>query len=78
MKNINKNWLKGSNENYTIEELKRIKSEIINCSNTYKNVFNGAPFYESWSLEKSLDEINSYIKDNALILTSKYGKEIIF
>ena len=77
MKDLNKNWLKDRAEDYTIEELKRIKSEIINCSNTYKNVFNGAPFYESWSLEKSLDEINSYIKDNALILTSKYGKEII-
>lgn len=77
MKNINKNWLKDKVDNYTIEELKRIKSEIINCSNTYKNVFNGAPFYESWSLESALEEINSYIEDNALILTSKYKEQII-
>ena len=77
MKNINKNWLKERAEDYTIEELKRIKSEIINCSNTYKDVFNGAPFYEIWSLESALDEINSYIEDNALILTSKYREQII-
>ena len=77
MKDLNKSWLKDRVDNYTTEELKRIKSEIINCCNTYRNVFNGAPFYENWSLESSLDEINSYIKDNALILTSKYGKEII-
>lgn len=77
MKNINKNWLKDKVDDYTIEELKRIKSEIINCSNTYKDVFNGAPFYESWSLESALDEINSYIEDNALILTSKYREQII-
>ena len=77
MKNINKNWLEDKTNDYTIEELKRIKSEIINCSNTYKNVFNGAPFYESWSLERALNEINSYIEDNALILASKYKEQII-
>ena len=77
MKDLNKNWLKDKVDDYTIEELERIKSEIINCSNTYKNVFNGAPFYESWSLESAFDEINSYIEDNALILTSKYRKQII-
>ena len=77
MKNLNKNWLKDKVDDYTIEELERIKCEIINCSNTYKNVFNGAPFYESWSLESALEEINSYIEDNALILTSKFREQII-
>lgn len=77
MKNLNKNWLKDKVDDYTIEELERIKSEIINCSNTYKNVFNGAPFYESWSLESALAEISSYIEDNALILTSKFREQII-
>lgn len=77
MKSLNKNWLKDNVDDYTIEELERIKSEIINCSNTYKNVFNSAPFYESWSLGSALDEINSYIEDNALILTSKYREQII-
>ena len=77
MENINKNWLKENKENYTIEELKRMKSEIIKCSNTYKDVFNGAPFYESWNLKSAKEEINSYLKENALILTSKYGSQII-
>lgn len=77
MKNLNENWLKDKVDDYTIEELERIKGEIINCSNTYKNVFNGAPFYESWSLESALEEINSYIEDNALILTSKFREQII-
>lgn len=77
MKNTNKNWLKGNINDYKIEELKRIRSEIINCSNTYKDVFNGAPFYESWDLESALDEITSYIDDKALILTSKYKERII-
>lgn len=77
MKNLDKSWLKYKADDYTIEELERIKSEIINCSNTYKNVFNGAPFYESWSLESALEEINSYIEDTAIILTSKYMRQII-
>lgn len=77
MENINKNWLKDKVDDYTIEELKRIKSEIINCSNTYKAVFNGAPFYESWNLESAFGEINSYIEDEALILISKYKNKII-
>lgn len=77
MKNLNKNWLKSKVDDYTVEELKRIKSEIINCSNTYKDVFNGAPFYESWSLDSALEEINAYIEDNAIILTSKYGSQTI-
>ena len=54
MKNINENWLKSKVDDYTIEELKRIKSEIINCSNTYKDVFNGPPFYENWDFHSAL------------------------
>ena len=77
MKNINENWLKDDRKNYKINELKKLKSEIINCSNTYKDVFNGAPFYENWDLDSALQEITAYIEDNALILTSKYKEEII-
>lgn len=39
MKKLNKNRLKDKVDDYTIKELERIKSKIINCSNTYKNVF---------------------------------------
>ena len=77
MKKLNENWLKDKDDNYTIGELKRIKREIINCSNTYKNVFNGPPFYESWSQDSAIEEMNSYIRENALILISKYKKQII-
>ena len=77
MKNINKNWLKDNKNNYKIEELKRIKSDIINCSNAYKNVFNSVSFYENQNLISALQEINSYIEDNALILNSKYKEQII-
>lgn len=77
MENINKTWLKDDQTNYKIEQLKRIRNEIINCSDTYKNVFNGAPFYENWNLNSALEEITSYINDDALILTSKYKEQII-
>ena len=77
MESLNKKWLKENGDDYTVEELKRIKSEIIGCSNAYKDVFNGPPFYESWSLDSALEEINSYIGDDALILTSKYRDQII-
>ena len=77
MKNINENWLKVKDKDYTVEELKKIKEEIINCSNTYKDVFNGPPFYESWSLDSALEEIEAYIEDKALILTSKYRNRLI-
>ena len=77
MKNININWLKDDKRKYTIEKLKNIKDEIINCSNTYKNVFNGEPFYEDWSLDSSLEVISSYLDDNAFILTTKFIDDII-
>lgn len=77
MENIEKNWIKDDISNYKITELKRIKKEIIKCSEAYKDVFNGAPFYENWDLESALQEIETYIKDNALILTSKYQDQII-
>lgn len=39
MKNLDKNWLKDNVDDYTIENLERIKNEIINFINTYKSVF---------------------------------------
>jgi hypothetical protein len=78
MKNIYENWLKKDiQKECAIEELKRIKEEIIKCSEAYKNVFNGAPFYESWDLESAKKEIMGYLNDQALILSSKYKDTII-
>ena len=77
MKNINKIWLNDNTNNYKIEQLKKIKEEIFKCSETYKNVFNGDPFYEDWSQERALGVIKSYVDDEALILVPKYNDEII-
>ena len=77
MKSINENWLKDDIKNKCkIEELKGIKN-IIECSGVYKSVFNGPPFYEDWNLESSMEVINSYIKDKAIVLSFKYEKEIV-
>ena len=78
MKNINENWLKKELENIvTIEELKQIKKEILNCSDAYMNVFNGAPFYEDWNLKSSEKVILDYIKNRNIILCSKDSEKII-
>ncbi len=77
MENINKKWLKKDIDDYTVEELKRIRSEVINCSNAYKDVFNGPPFYERWDLESALEEISGYLENSALVLISKYKEQII-
>ena len=77
MEDINKKWLKENVKDCKIDELKKIRSEIINCSNAYKDVFNGEPFYESWDLDSALEEITSYIDDNALILTAELKSQII-
>lgn len=78
MRNINEIWLKKEiNNNYKIDKLKEIKEEIINVSEAYKNVFNGEPFYEDWTLESSIEVITKYIKEKSLILSFKYYNEII-
>ena len=71
MKDINKSWLKDSSNEVTIEELKKLKEEIIKCSETYRDVFNGPPFYEDWTLESALDEIEGYMYGPNTILVSK-------
>ena len=78
MKDINKIWLKDNiQKECTISELKKKREEVIKCSETYKNVFNGAPFYENWDLDSAKEVIDDYINDNATILTSNYLNQII-
>ena len=78
MKDINKIWLKEDiKKECLIKELKRLKEEIIKCSETYKNVFNGSPFYENWDLESSMEVINDYLNDKATILVSEYLNKMI-
>lgn len=78
MKNINEKWIKERMEKEcTIEKLKRIREEILNCSIAYRDVFNGSPFYESWDIKSAKEEILNYIKENATILVPKYREQII-
>lgn len=77
MQNLDRKWIKDDSIEYRIEELKRVRGEIIKCGQAYKNVFNGAPFYESWTLKSALEEIVSYIESDALILTSKYMNDVV-
>lgn len=78
MKDINKIWLNDDiQKECIIEELKKKREEIIKCSETYKNVFNGSPFYENWDLDSAKEVIDDYIDDNATILTSNYLNQII-
>ena len=78
MKNIKENWLKERvRKECQIEELKKLREEILKCSNAYRDVFNGAPFFESWDTESALAEINSYIDDKATILVPKFSDQIV-
>lgn len=78
MKNINEKWLKESIKNdCVVEELKKIKKEIIEYSEIYKDVFNGSPFYEDWTLDSSMEVIESYIKEKSIMLSLKYKKNIV-
>lgn len=71
MKDINKSWLKDNSNEITIEELKNLKEEIIACSETYRDVFNGPPFYEDWTLESAQDEVQGYMWGLNKVLVSK-------
>lgn len=77
MKDINKTWLKQNNSDFKIKELELTNKELLNISNTYKDVFNGPPFYENWDLESAYNVIKEYIEQNALILVFKYKERTI-
>ena len=78
MRNINESWMKDEiQKKCKIEKLKRIKEDILKCGEAYRNVFNGAPFYESWDLASSTKEIIDYMNSNALILSSKYNETMV-
>lgn len=78
MKDINKIWLKNDiQKECIVEELKKKREYIIGCSETYKRVFNGPPFYEDWDLDRAKKVIDNYIDDNATILVSNYLNQII-
>lgn len=75
-KNINISWINQNIQNECFVK-KLEKSKIIKCSKAYQAIFNGAPFYESWTLESAINQIESYIKEQALILVPEYKDQII-
>ena len=78
MIDIRKNLIKETmKRDCKIEELKKIREEILKCSNAYRDVFNGTPFFESWTTDSAKEEIEGYINASATILVPKYKQEII-
>ena len=75
MKNLNENWIKENLKNEC--KIEKLNGEIIKCSKTYRDVFNGEPFYEDWTINSACDVIKSYCNDETLILISKYYDDII-
>lgn len=75
---MNNSWLNERiKEECKIKELEREEKEIVMCSEAYRDIFNGAPFYEDWTIASALEEINGYMKDNAIILTPILKEQII-
>lgn len=78
MRNLNENWVnKRIQREVMIRELESTKRDIIGCSDAYKKIFNGAPFYESWTLDSAKEVILEYVSDEALILVPEYRNKIV-
>lgn len=78
MRNLNENWMnKRIQREVMIRELENAKKDIIGCSDAYKKIFNGAPFYESWTLDSAKEVILEYVSDEALILVPEYRDKIV-
>lgn len=71
-------WL--SKELESICDIKKIEEFMMGvdkCSNAYKDVFTGAPFYEAWTEQSAKEMITKYINEDALILGSQINNNII-
>ena len=77
VENIDKSWLKEDSRKCKIEELKRLKRDITDCSAAYMDIFNGAPFFESWDLDSALKVVKSYVDEDAIMLSAKCREQII-
>ena len=71
------NCLMEKKKKLEVLKLKLKEKEIVDFSKAYRDVFNGAPFYEDWTLSRAFDVIKDYIDDGAFILASKYMNRII-
>ncbi len=78
MRDISSCWMdKDIQYKYIIEKLKRTKNDILEFGEAYAEIFNGAPFYESWDIKSARKVLLSYLDDDALVLSSRYKEKII-
>lgn len=78
MKQLEVNWMQESlKENCKIKELGTRGERIRSCALAYRQVFNGPPFYENWTEEEAISQVQSYVDENASILVSDYQEAIV-
>lgn len=78
MRNLNENWMKESiQKDIFIRLLEETKRDIIGCSDAYMKIFNGSPFYESWTIESAKDVIVECIVNGAIILVPEVREKIV-
>ena len=75
MMEMNQLWLKKEvRDKCNIAKLQEEKNRL--CE-TYRDVFNGAPFYENWDFESAEKVIDSYMSDGATILVANYLNKLV-
>lgn len=72
--NINVNWMRENMANRC--QIKK-DYDLEKSSSCYKEVFNGAPFYEEWTLETAKDVLKEYKENNANIWIPVLDEEAI-
>lgn len=77
MRQVKINKQQYSSNGIVIDELKKIDDGLLLCSDAYKNVFNGAPFYEDWTIDSAISQILEYVDNNALILSSLSKDKVV-
>ncbi len=77
MKNINESWIKDDPNKYKIESLLRLRTDIGEFAEVYKDVFNGPPFYEDWDINSAMNVIRDYYEQRALMLKAKVGDKTV-
>ncbi len=73
MKEINKTWLReGFKEKCNIRKISELSDIDKSLYEAYCDVFNGAPFYESWNTDSAKKVIDGYIGSDTTILVADY------
>lgn len=75
-KNLYSSWLKDQVKNNCQIKLgqKEMLGTIAKC---YQGVFNGEPFYESWTIDSAKDVIQDYLENGTTIRVAEIDKETV-